>query len=269
LKRVFLYIDILGFENLVREKSNKVEYIFQTFNGLKVFRNHDLRTVVFSDTILVFNKEENKPLNFYYEYLVEYAQELFYRLAIVNVYYRGIITYGEFDFTQLANIQSYYGLALIESYKAEKNKKLKGFGLYIDKQISNNIITFSKIDISDNFDYIILCQSITNLYSFTQGKLPVDIRMLIDIDDFSRIDEELRFFREIDYLRKNHPESRVRAKYQKVYSIYKSILPLFFKKFAKDGFLPEIFNAAYIPGSNPYEILAEEELKKYHNYQSV
>ncbi|KAF3980828.1 MAG: hypothetical protein HFP76_00060 [Methylococcales symbiont of Iophon sp. n. MRB-2018] len=130
MKRAFLYIDILGFENLVINNEDKVESIFKILDGLSSHsHNHffDLQTVVFSDTILIFNSTDTQEeqLHYYVTYLIEYAQELFYRLANINVYFRGILTYGEFNFNQLKNIQAYYGSALINAYNQEK--ELKGF----------------------------------------------------------------------------------------------------------------------------------------------
>ncbi len=258
MKRAFLYIDILGFEDLVRTNPIKVDKIFKAFDSLKVYKHFALQTVVFSDTILVFNKDESLPTHYYCTYLVEYAQELFYRLSAVNVYFKGILTFGEFNFTQMTNIQAYYGLALIDAYKDEGN--LEGFGLYVDKNLSNEIIVFDKVPFTEKYDFILLCQSLKNLYTTTDGVLPIEINLLSETDTFYRIDEDLRFFREIQYIKQNHPVEKVRVKYQKVYDIYKTDLPLFFKTFEEEGFMPFIINADYDGNINPYDLLSKHEL---------
>jgi hypothetical protein len=263
MNRTFLYIDILGFEDLVRTNSDKVVKIFAIFDTLKVHEHFALQTVVFSDTILVFNKDKERSIDYYCTYLVEYAQVLFYRLSLINVYFRGILTLGEFNFSQMSNIQAYYGLALIDAYKDEGNKEegaLEGFGLYVDKRLSNEIIVFDKVPLTEKYDFILLCQSLKNLYTTTEGILPIDINLLSETDTFYRIDEDLRFFREIEYLKQNHPVEKVRAKYQKVYDIYKADLPLFFKTFEEQGFLPFAINSDYTGRINPFDILAEREL---------
>jgi len=99
------------------------------------------------------------------------------------------LTFGEFNFDQLKNIQAYYGLALIDTYKSEK--QLEGFGLFADKNISNKVVVFDKVNFSEKFDFIILCQSLKNLYLMTDGILPIDINLLTDTDECYRIDEDL------------------------------------------------------------------------------
>jgi hypothetical protein len=84
--------------------------------------------------------------------------------------------------------------------------------------------------------------------------------LLSETDTFYRIDEDLRFFREIEYLKQNHPVEKIRAKYQKVYDTYKADLPLFFQAFEAEGFLPFTINSDYAGSINPFDILAEREL---------
>jgi hypothetical protein len=258
MNRAFLYIDILGFEILVKTNPNKVDKIFAIFDSLKVHKHFALQTVVFSDTILVFNKDECLSTDYYCTYLVEYAQDLFYGLSAINVYFKGILTFGEFTFFQMSNIQAYYGVALIDTYNNEGT--LEGFGLYVDRKISNEIIVFDKVPFTEKYEFVLLCQSLKNLYSTTLGILPIDINLLTETDAFYKIDEELRFFREVEYLKEKHPEEKIRIKYQKVYDTYKTDLPLFFKTFEDQGFLPFAINSDYTGSINPFEILAEQEL---------
>lgn len=263
MKRAFLYIDILGFKNLTLTNSPKIKKIFEIFDRLESHRHKhffSLQTVVFSDTVLIFNSSdtENKDVHLYVTYLVEYAQKLFYKLAAINIYFRGVLTFGEFDFYQLKNIQAYYGSALVDACKEEK--KLEGFGLFADKHISSEVVVLDKIEISDNFDFIILCQSLKNLYSKTNGILPAEMNILTDTDECYRIDEDLRFFREIEYLMNNHQDEKVRAKYCKVYEIYKNEFPEFFHKFESEGFIPSVINEDYFGNINPLELMSEYEL---------
>jgi len=63
MKRAFLYIDILGFENLTITNPSKVENIFGIFDRLKSHEHihrFSLQTVVFSDTVLIFNKNDTE-----------------------------------------------------------------------------------------------------------------------------------------------------------------------------------------------------------------
>jgi len=257
MEKAFLYIDILGFEKLVRDKSEKVDRIFEIIDGLYVHNHFALKTVVFSDTILVFNKNNDYSNDYYVTYLIEYVQQLFYRLLLINVYFKGVITLGEFNFSTLKNIDAYYGLALIDAYIDES--KLEGFGLYINKNITADVIVFDKVEFNEKYDYILLCQSFINLYKSTNGILPIDPNILVETDSFHRIDEDLRFFREIEYIKNNFPIEKVRKKYEKIYSLYKTVTPKFFEKFENEGFLPFVLNSNYTGNFNPFEILAQKE----------
>ena len=256
MKRAFLYIDILGFGELVKSKSVKIDEIFKIFDKLNVFKHDSFQVIVFSDTILVFNKEENWSKDYFITYLIEYAQELFYKLSSINIYFKGIITFGEFNFKELKNFQSYYGETLNETYKDEA--ELDGFGLYINKKLDKKVIVFDKVSFNEKYDYILLCQSYINLYDQTNGNLPIGLDILTETDTFFRIEEDLRFFREIEYLKNNHCSKRVRHKYQIVYDIYKDRTKEFFEKFENEGFIPSVINSDYFCRINPYEILANK-----------
>lgn len=258
MERAFLYIDILGFGQLVRDNSSKIEKIFKIIDGLNVYTHFAFQTIVFSDTILVFNKNEDYQNHYYITYLIEYAQQLFYRLSLINIYFKGIITLGDFNFSKLNNIDAYYGLALIETYHDES--LLEGFGLFINKNLNSDVTVFAKIELNEKYDFVLLCQSFINLYNHANGILPINIDILFETDTYYRIDEDLRFFREIEYLKNNHPVSKIREKYDKVYNLYKSVTPSFFQKFEKEGFLPFTLNPNYTGSMNPFEILAEIEM---------
>lgn len=101
MDKTFLYIDILGFGKLVRNHSSKVNRIFEIIDGSNVHEHFALQTVVFSDTILIFNKNNDYENHYYVTYLIEYTQQLFYRLSLINIYFKGIITLGEFEFSKL------------------------------------------------------------------------------------------------------------------------------------------------------------------------
>jgi hypothetical protein len=260
LERAFLYIDILGFGSLVRSKSEKVDAIFKFINQLNIYRDDAFQTVVFSDTILFFSKDDSRPLHLDINFLVEYAQDLFYKLMTINVCFRGVITFGEFNYSRLKNIEAYYGLALINAYEDEK--KLPGLGLFIDKRLSKEIVIFSSIQLQGQYDFVILCKCLDDLYDHSKGILPFESDLFTETDTFARLDEELRFFREIEYLRLHHPLEKVRVKYDWVYNTYKTQFPLFFKTFEKEGFFPYVINSNYIGGINFTDLLSEVEFPK-------
>lgn len=259
MTRVFLYIDILGFSSMVQKQPCKILKIFQIINGLSVYRHYAFKTIVFSDTILVFNDKDNFPNHYYVTYLIEFAQQLFYRLLSIGVYFKGLITYGEFNFKQMNNIQAYWGEALIETYHDEKN--LKGFGLFVNKKLSTDIVVFDKLDnIDDKYDFVLLCQSYINLYKSTQGKLTVEIETLFD--ECMRIDEDLRFFREIKYIKDNCKIPKIADKYSMVYLWYKNHTYPLFKQLEDEDFFPSTLHPNYMGSINPFALIAEKEYEK-------
>jgi hypothetical protein len=268
MKRAFLYVDILGFAKLVQTNPGKIDQIFEIVNSLNVFRHEALQTLVFSDTLLVFNKNESWPLHYYCTFLVEYAQQLFYRLNLIGVYFKGILTFGEFNYTKLSNIDAYYGNALITAYHEEE--LIEGFGLFLDPVLRSEIVIFDYVPYHEKYDFIILCQSLKNLYDYTNGQLPIELNILTDTDEFHRLDEDMSFLREVDYLRQHHPTARISAKYDKVYQTYKAIMPEFFAAFeAEGGIMPFRIHPEYIGSINPFQLIAESELNPNSDQRDI
>ena len=58
-KKYLLYIDILGFANLVSKKPKEVKKIYEVVNELNVHRQSEFKAIIFSDTILIYNKYNN------------------------------------------------------------------------------------------------------------------------------------------------------------------------------------------------------------------
>ena len=75
-----------------------------------------------------------------------------------------------------------------------------------------------------------------------------------------RIDEDLAFLREIDYLKWNHPISDVKLKFKNTYNLYFNKFPELMKLLKENNFMPNALNPEYMGNCNPYEIKAEEEL---------
>src|SRR4051812_2952444 len=95
--KYLLYIDFLGFADLVKSNPAEIEKLYSIINSLNVHQHNTFKTIVFSDTILVYNIHDPKN-KFEHEYLVMYACEfvndLLYRLTDKDRYFRAILTYG-------------------------------------------------------------------------------------------------------------------------------------------------------------------------------
>lgn len=145
-EKLFLYVDILGFSALVRDDAAMAE-IFERVDRLNVHRDRDFGVIVFSDTMLVYagegwmNAKSQAVM-----WLVEFAQDLFYRFVGIDRHFRAYLTMGEFTHTKKQNIEAYYGEALVECY--EKEKSIKAMGVFM----ANKLVPYSDILHTTPFD---------------------------------------------------------------------------------------------------------------------
>lgn len=237
IEKAFLYIDILGFTDLVNNNSEKIQEIFSIIDGLDVHDKDNLKVVVFSDTILVFTMRESLKINYFVRDMVTYTQELFYKLSSIGVFFKAVLTFGEFSFTKMKNIHAYHGKALVETYF--DTNSLEGFGLYISNDMASWILGFDSIKLSEKYSFVLLCHSIINLYKETKGILPISSKLLDKPDeycDYCTLDNDIKFLKTISEIRNSFPVEKVRKKYGFVFNVYKSQLTSFFYQFERHGF---------------------------------
>lgn len=184
--KYLLYIDVLGFSELVKNDYSKIKLLFKKIDELNVHRHNAFQTIVFSDTILIINKES--PRNKHdHEYLVMYAcefvQDLMYRCIDLEIQFRAILTYGEFYYEKLENIEAYYGKALINSYYKEKD--INSLGLFIDKSILHYNTIFKTALFDKDVHFVYLTQDIEHLcYLYNAENLPLDSSLIDKADEF-------------------------------------------------------------------------------------
>jgi len=219
--KYLLYIDILGFSNLAKSDYSKVTELFSAIDSLNAHSHPGFQTVVFSDTILIFNK--TKPLTEHeHEYLVmyacEFAQDLIFRCKDLKIQFRAILTYGEFYYEKLTNIEAYHGNALIEAYN--KEKEITGLWLYIDKRISHLNKIFSSISFDKDLDFVFLLQDFEKAkYMGLEFPVPwelVDPYFLYDFRD------EVEILKTVKENADHQLDSKVRSKYLQTYYLFKT-----------------------------------------------
>jgi hypothetical protein len=160
-ERLFLYIDILGFKNLV-ESGYDVMSIFEDVNRLNVHSDQDFGCIVFSDTILVHAKQMwNMVPNQGIMWLTEFAQDFFYRLISKDVHMRAYITFGDFHHEKLSNLDAYYGEALIRCY--EREKRIKSTGVFIDARLVPYCDIFKTSRYDDDSHYVHVMQHLDDI----------------------------------------------------------------------------------------------------------
>jgi hypothetical protein len=135
-EKYLLYIDILGFSELVLRRG-AVDDLYDAIDDLHVHESRpSFEAIAFSDTLLVYNAVEARTSTdrrFIVMIMCEFAQDLFYRLVGKDLYFRAYLTKGEFEHKHLSHLQSFYGEALIRAYRHEKT--IECTGLFIDRQL--------------------------------------------------------------------------------------------------------------------------------------
>jgi len=178
LKYLF-YLDILGFRNLIKEKSS--EYIFNTIDKcLDIFYTWEIfnelfSTLYFSDTIIFYQtSEEYKQTSFLDIYGI--AGLIYSKLLSEGIPVRGAITYGEFtvklDSKSRNNI--YFGNALVEAFDLEKKEEWVGIIISSSayKNIDNKMIeAFIKENVFERReDGCLLLNPFCNIRSLSFGE---------------------------------------------------------------------------------------------------
>src|SRR5438876_114995 len=132
MNTLFLYIDILGFSELIKEPA-KVERLFRMLNDARIHADSNYQSIAFSDTIVAYNRQRDlsgtaKATELMF--LIELTQELFLRLAGSRIFFRAVITEGPFFHQKMEHMDAFFGQALVDTYRAEK--QLVGLGLFLD-----------------------------------------------------------------------------------------------------------------------------------------
>ena len=182
-KKYLLYIDILGFSELVKESEAKVRRLYRIIDSLNVHRHPSFKAIIFSDTILVYNVDDaffKHDHEYLVMFLIEFAQNLLYQSVGRNYYFRAVLVYGEFEHKSLRNTEQFFGNALIDAYV--KQKSVKCTGLFIDNHCHtyNDIFPVERYD--KNLSFVYLNQSLEELHRGELGPIPVDADLLYQTD---------------------------------------------------------------------------------------
>jgi len=196
-ERFLLYIDLLNFSNLVAQKG-KVEELYEIINKLHVHDHDVFTTIIFSDTILVYNRSNARGLEdvrYMVMYLCEFAQDLVYRLIGRDIHFRGYITCGDFAHYPMDNIKDvFYGEALIEAYRAER--KIQATGLFMSNLVApySDIFRTARFNRSCRFVYIM-----QTLLQYSAGKedYPLDPMNIVATDAVWLLAYDIRYLEAI------------------------------------------------------------------------
>lgn len=129
--RYLLFLDILGFSELVETRDTEEIYIVID-NALKTFGRWEelnglFKTIYFSDTFLFYQESSGYCKRAFMD-IYAIGGMILSALLAASIPARGAISFGELEvkFDSTGRHQVYFGKALIEAYKAEQLEKWIG-----------------------------------------------------------------------------------------------------------------------------------------------
>jgi hypothetical protein len=224
-ERYLLYLDILGFAEMAKTPQRVLD-LYQIMNGLHVHRHDAFKCIVFSDTLLVYNiglARNEHDCQYYVMFLVEFAQDLLYRLIGRDYYFRAILTKGPFFHRAFGNLEAFFGQALIDSYRAEK--ELIGCGLFIDNRLLEENRIFPTQRHCDRYHYVFLTQDIHRATEYGRSGFPFPGELVDSTTMTSPTYAQLIFLADIYRKASEHPTPSVRAKFQATWNFYQNQYP--------------------------------------------
>ena len=165
------------------------------------------RTIVFSDTVLVYNRIDPDPSNEKEHesivwYLIEFAEDLHHRLTGQRLYFRAVLISGKFQHYALKNIDCFFGEALIEAYSREK--AIPSIGLFIDTTCNRFNRYFRTELFGNELHFVYLNRAVETLQQETNGHLPMDDNLL-DVC-YPYLAWQVRFFQDVHSMKGKHPD---------------------------------------------------------------
>jgi len=224
--RYLLYIDILGFSDLVVAGSPRVHDLYEVIASLNVHRHSAFRAIVFSDTVLVYNTDggDTKADRAYLVmFLCEFAQDLQHRLTKRGIFFRAVLVCGEFTHYELNSMPCFFGPALIEAYRAEK--EIQAIGLFINKSIVEDSDIFKTASFNQDFDFVFIMQSLETAEHLYGGAYPMDRNLLEETGLIDYLVPEVLYLQQLHHNMQNQPDVRVRTKYARSWDLFKGRYP--------------------------------------------
>lgn len=220
MSKFLLYIDILGFKEMTLNEPRKVARVYSILDTLNAHRQTRFSTIVFSDTILVYNKEDaysDNERNDYVWQLTEFAEDLHHRLTGQDIFFRAVLVQGDFNHYQLKNVECFFGGALITAYLAEK--EIPSLGLFMSRDCQKYNQFFRTAPFSSDFDFVYLNRGLEKLNKWAGGIYPLDLGMPGG-DYAANVPYQARFLKDIHTLMRSDLPPSVRVKFLTAWDFY-------------------------------------------------
>ncbi len=233
--RFLLYIDILGFSEMTNNEPRKVARVYSILDELNVHRHNSFKTIVFSDTVLVYNPdlaETDEEPQYLVWYLIEFAEDLHHRLTGQDIFFRAILTSGSFAHYQLENIECFFGQALVRAYSSEKN--IPSLGLFIDNYCQKFNRFFRVAEFDESLSFVYLNRSLETLVEYSGGTFPITEYGIIDQAPY--VPWQVRFLSDVHRNMREHKSPVVRTKFLTAWDFYAKRYPELVKALVDSDF---------------------------------
>jgi hypothetical protein len=224
--RYLLYIDILGFTDLVSESNARIQDLYEIIASLNVHDHPSFKAIIFSDTILVYNVEGDDTRgdrSYLVMYLCEFAQDLQRRLTEKDIFFRAVLVRGDFTHYELNQIPCFFGEALIRAYNVEKD--IKAIGLFMQNDIIKDSDVFPTRSFAKDFNFVYITQSLTRVEEGHVGELPAIAWLMEDTDEIFHFTPEVLYLKRLRHHANNHPHESVREKYRATFKLFEQQYP--------------------------------------------
>jgi hypothetical protein len=241
--RYFLYIDILGFADLVMNAPDRVADLYEIISSLNAHEHQSFGTIVFSDTILVYPKFERgvgrRADAYFIMFLCEFVQDLMHRLRNKDIYFRAILTQGKFTHYFLNDVPCFYGPALIDAYKSEK--QVKALGLFMDRRCTSRSDVFRTQPFNDRYDFVYLWQSLEEFEPHGVNPFPyADASLFEQMDLQWRLAEDVLMLSNIARNR-NSTDPGISLKHANTWKLLYARYPKILDRLEGADFHPRVF----------------------------
>ena len=237
-EHLLLYLDILGFSELVRTP-RRVMQMYRIINSLNVHRHTAFRAIVFSDTLLVYSKLDTRDAgtrDYSVMFLCEFARDLLHRTAGRNFYFRGLVTHGHFHHEQMRNLDAFFGSGLVEAFRYETT--IKCTGLFIDDYCNRSNNVFKTRPYSPNCSFVYLTQALGRLCRARGNRFPAPGELIADTDAEFGLIWEIAMLADVHRKMLSHSSPDVRAKFLATWSYYEQEYPELMKALEEGRFEP-------------------------------
>lgn len=172
-KKLLLYIDILGFSELVNEGTERIDDLYEVIASLNAHKHDAFRCVIFSDTILIYNVDggdTSRDLSYLLMFECEFAKDLLHRLTKRGIFFRAVITSGYFHHYQLNEVPCFYGAALVDAHNAEKD--IKAIGLFMSNDLLHYCDIFHYAPFNEDVSFIYITQMLDEMEQLCGSDVP-------------------------------------------------------------------------------------------------